>query len=83
MEIIKPPFCGVRHHGGMNEIINMVKHDDIYNLFFLRVYKWNQMDPLGFIWFHLYALRKKKHKKAQKKKKKNIINFGIFWDFNP
>ena len=21
------------------------------------MYKWNQMDPSGFIWFHLYAVR--------------------------
>ena len=55
-----------------------MKHDDIYNLFFLRVYKWNQMDLLGFICFHLYGLRKKKTQKS-----KNIFSLGIFWDFNP
>ena len=22
----------------------------------LRVYKWNQTDPLEFVWFHLYTL---------------------------
>ena len=32
----------------------------------------------GSIWFHLYTLRKKKHKKE-----KNIFSLGIFWDFNP
>ena len=23
----------------------------------VTAYKWNQMDPVGFIWFHLYAVR--------------------------
>ena len=30
---------------------------DTYKYVTQRVYEWNQMDPLGSIWFHLYTLR--------------------------
>ena len=32
---------------------------DPYNCVTLTVYKWNQMDPNGSIWFHLYPVRVK------------------------
>ena len=32
---------------------------DPYLFVTLRVYKWNQTDPNGSVWFHLYTLRVK------------------------
>ena len=46
----KTSILWVRHHGGLNEIINMVKHGDIYNLFFSESV---HMEPNGPVMVHL------------------------------